>query len=250
MTSTTSRRPRAARGEGHVLRGEIVAAARALVVEKQSFEAVSMREVADRVGVTTPAIYRHFEDKDQLVAAVCDDVFTDIDAAMAEEQARFDEPLAQLIAIATAYARFAYAHPAQYRVVMMSPKCHRLEVDEVLDVIAHRRLVAAVIRCQDSGLLAADASPLVVSLALWTAVHGMVSVMLVRPEIAEWADPVVAAELVTRTALLGIAVQERLGALGAPGAGGAAALAARLDVLGSPRPVLGALPPPPVPGLD
>ena len=73
--STSSRRHRARRGQGEALRGEILAAARELLAETGNQEAVSVRAVAERVGITTPSIYLHFKDKDDLLDAVCADVF-------------------------------------------------------------------------------------------------------------------------------------------------------------------------------
>ena len=53
-------------------------------------DAVSIRAVADAVGVTPPSIYLHFADKDELIEAVVADVFAELDAAMlaAAESAR------------------------------------------------------------------------------------------------------------------------------------------------------------------
>jgi AcrR family transcriptional regulator len=65
--SAANRRPRLPRGEGRRLRGEIMAAAERLLIDTGSQEAVSIRAVADAVGVTPPSIYRHFADKSELI---------------------------------------------------------------------------------------------------------------------------------------------------------------------------------------
>ena len=72
MTSTAVKKPRrrASRGAGEQLRGEIVTAAKQLLADSASADAVSIRAVADAVGVTPPSIYLHFADKDALLAAV------------------------------------------------------------------------------------------------------------------------------------------------------------------------------------
>ena len=254
MAKPETRRRRAPRGEGHLLRGEILEAGRALVTELGSFDAVSVRAVAQRAGVSTPAIYLHFADKDALVDAICELVFMDLEAAMAAAVAALGpdpEPLAELRALAESYARFALEHTEEYRVVLMTPPGHVVDSKYILDTVTHQRLVAVIGRCQASGLLAPDASPIVVSLALWATVHGAVSLFLARPVLRAWGDPVEVALAVSSVAVIGIASLERLGLEGATvftGDLSAHDLAQRLDTaLGPPHVVLDSLNPPPLP---
>jgi AcrR family transcriptional regulator len=65
------KRRRAARGSGEQLREEILNAATDLLLETGHAKDVSIRSVAQRVGVTPPSIYLHFADKDALLDAVC-----------------------------------------------------------------------------------------------------------------------------------------------------------------------------------
>ena len=64
------RRPRLPKGEGRQLRDEILVATERLLLETGSAQAVSIRAVADAVGVTPPSIYRHFADKTALIFEV------------------------------------------------------------------------------------------------------------------------------------------------------------------------------------
>ncbi len=65
-----TRRQRAPRGSGDRLRDEILDATTDLLLDS-GVRAVSIRSVAQRVGVTPPSIYLHFADKDALLDAVC-----------------------------------------------------------------------------------------------------------------------------------------------------------------------------------
>src|ERR671919_168101 len=65
-----ARRPRARKGKGAALRDEILDATERLLLKLGSAEAVSIRSVADAVGVTPPSIYRHFTDKTELIFEV------------------------------------------------------------------------------------------------------------------------------------------------------------------------------------
>ena len=87
-------RPRSRRGEGERLRDEILAAADELLVETASEDAVSIRAVADAVGVTPPSIYRHFPDKTSLLVAVCLRSFDSFAEVMREARDP-DDPLAE-----------------------------------------------------------------------------------------------------------------------------------------------------------
>src|SRR5436190_16118530 len=113
------RRRRARRGEGELLRAEILAAARDLLAETGSESAVSIRAVADRVGVSPPSIYLHFPDKEALLEAVCAEVFTALDQAMETAAATTTDPFEALRARGLAYVRFALGNPEHYRLVLM-----------------------------------------------------------------------------------------------------------------------------------
>ena len=257
MSASKPRRHRAPRGEGHLLRGEILEAGRELVTELGSFDDVSVRAVAQRAGISTPAIYLHFADKEALVDAICELVFVDLEKAMEAAVAALGpapEPLAELRALAESYARFALEHPEEYRVVLMSPPGHVVDTEYILDTVTHRRLVAAVVRCQGAGLFAPSANPLVVSLALWSVVHGVVSLYIARPILSAWGEAVDVTLAVSSIAVCGIAALERLGIDDASLIGGdltAEDLALRLSTaLGPPHAVLDAMPSPPVPGTE
>ena len=59
-------------GEGESTRQRLLAAALELV-EEEGVEALSMRRLAARVGVSATALYRHFADKDELLQHLVDE---------------------------------------------------------------------------------------------------------------------------------------------------------------------------------
>ena len=77
----TPARTRARRGEGERLREEILDVAEDLLVSTGDENAVSIRAIAQRVGVTPPSIYLHFADKESLLWAVCEREFRPLCAA-------------------------------------------------------------------------------------------------------------------------------------------------------------------------
>src|SRR5206468_2799771 len=90
-----------------------------LLAESADTDAVSIRAVADAVGVTPPSIYLHFADKDALIEAVCADVFAELDAAMMTAGAQEEAPIRKLCAYGLAYVQFAIEHPEHYRLATM-----------------------------------------------------------------------------------------------------------------------------------
>jgi AcrR family transcriptional regulator len=135
-----------------VLRGTILAAATDLLAEVGKREAVSVRAVAERVGVTTPSIYLHFKDKDDLLDAVCASVFESLGAALQEAAAQASTPLERLLAQGRAYVRFALDKPEHYRLAFMVSG-HPKSVDDVLTDCCFQQFLKTVEECIESDVL-------------------------------------------------------------------------------------------------
>jgi len=184
----TATRTRAKRGEGEKLRDEILVAAERLLGEAGSKDGVSIRAIADACGVTPPAIYMHFADKDQLFLEVCSVRFREMDAWIGEAASKApDEPLESLRVMGEAYIRFGVEHPEAYRLLMMT--LHEGRIDEEgmeagRDAFMH--LVQAVDRCVKAGALG-DADPYETSLILWSGIHGLTSLFISFPNF-QWGD--------------------------------------------------------------
>jgi AcrR family transcriptional regulator len=212
MTGTTVRRRRASRGSGEQLREEIIAATKDLLAESANSDAVSIRAVADAVGVTSPSIYLHFADKDALIEAVVADVFAELDAAMVAAGDAVELPLAKLRAYGLAYVKFAVEHPEHYRVATMELRPGKEamgHLDHILADAAFAHFMETVRQCMDAGVFA-PGDPLPITLQLWSAAHGIASLMIAKPFLP-WGDLEAAADPVLCAAALGRAVADRLG---------------------------------------
>ncbi|HVE98471.1 MAG TPA: TetR/AcrR family transcriptional regulator [Mycobacteriales bacterium] len=165
------------------LRDEILAATAQLLVEKGDESLVSIRAVADAVGVTPPSIYLHFPDKEALIVEVCEQRFREFDAAQEAAAAQHTDPLESLKARGRAYVRFGLDHPEAYRILFMTRSVRAIELTgespEASDagVTALMHFVEAVRRCVDAGAFA-PADPMLIALKLWIAVHGVVSLLI------------------------------------------------------------------------
>jgi AcrR family transcriptional regulator len=189
MTATTpttaARRPRARKGEGAALRDEILAATERLLLELGSAEAVSIRAVAERVGVTPPSIYRHFADKNDLIFEVCAGHFTAFDEFLARASAGIDDPVERLRAMGLAYMRFGLANPEPYRIMFMTRADETPEEYQAVvlrDTGAFEQLLRCVQECIDAGRFRpeyTDASRL--AIGFWARVHGLTSLLVAKP---------------------------------------------------------------------
>jgi AcrR family transcriptional regulator len=221
MSSGTTPRPvrrRARRGSGEQLRAEIIAATKDLLAASADSDSVSIRAVADAVGVTSPSIYLHFADKDALIEAVVMDVFAELDAAIMAAGASVDAvqegPLALLCAFGLAYVKFAVDHPEHYRVATMELRDDDAgnvasELDVVLADAAFTHFMDVVSACMDVGIFA-KGDPVPVTLELWGAAHGIASLMIAKPYLP-WGDKEEFANRALRSAALGRAVNDMLG---------------------------------------
>lgn len=98
------------------LRGALIAAALAILEEGGDPAALSLREAARRAGVSAMAPYRHFVDKEALLAAVAMVGFERLGVALREAD-RSKIPIEALVGQGVAYVAFACANPSLFRLM-------------------------------------------------------------------------------------------------------------------------------------
>jgi AcrR family transcriptional regulator len=187
----TGRRARAPRGEGERLREEILAATEKLLLDTGDEAAVSIRAIADAVGVSPPSIYLHFADKDELIRSVCQLQFRKLDEVVAEALAGVDDPREMLRGRGQAYVRFGVAHPEHYRIMLMGKgqvSAEDFEAGLMPGMRSFRSLIENVQECMDTGVFATG-DPLRVATILWAAVHGMTSLLISVPCFPAFDEP-------------------------------------------------------------
>jgi len=149
---------------------EVVVAARRLL-EEEGAGALTMRRLAEQLGIKAPSLYKHLPDKTALEAAI-------IATGLEEAAARFEQAVdsattggdaagggaAAISALAAAYREFALAHPHLYRLMHNGPLPRRHLPAGVED-----RAAAPVMRVAGSRARAR---------ALWAFAHGMVMLEL------------------------------------------------------------------------
>lgn len=185
MSTAASARPRrrSRRGEGERLREEILAATTSLLSETGDADAVSIRAVAQAVGVSPPSIYLHFADKEALLDAACESVFSMLEERFDAACEGVDDPLQCLHLLGREYFAFAHENPEQFRIIFMrrSPEhINQMSPAELAAETAFRRLVGAIVGCQQQGLIG-PGEPTAYGIRLWTAIHGLTALMVSKP---------------------------------------------------------------------
>jgi AcrR family transcriptional regulator len=145
----------------------IRAAGKAL--EKEGIEALSLREVARRAGVSHNAPYRHFPEREALLAALAAEGFQWLDEAQRKAAAK-----GGLRAMGEAYVEFALAHPQRFRLMFggQVPLAKHPHLREVATK-AIEALAGALSATVPAGQDARDSS-----IAAWALVHGLSHLLL------------------------------------------------------------------------
>jgi AcrR family transcriptional regulator len=97
----------------------IVAAGRRLL-EQRGMDALTMRDVADAVGVRPPSLYKRVRGRSDLFRLILEDV-TDELTAVLDAATGSGDPVTDLRAMTTAYRRFAHTNPVAYT-LMYAPQ--------------------------------------------------------------------------------------------------------------------------------
>lgn len=186
------------------LRHSLVQAAIDLM-QTEAISQLSLRAVAKRLDISHNTPYKHFQNKDDLLAAVSEEGFRMLRQALeANLQQSPSDPLQQLQDIGIGYIQFAWEHPNLFRLMFgayrttLPPAIEPAEetgvtLSTLIDGFTRRAehgtpeltakgqafmvLVNVVSRCQQQGVIRAD-DPKQIALACWSIVHGLAMLLL------------------------------------------------------------------------
>src|SRR5215470_4413664 len=134
-------------------------------------EAVSIREICLRAGVTAPTIYHHFGDKQSLIDRVIDDCFTEFDRSLTRHRVSSD-PVEALRAGFDRYVEYGMKHPSHYRLIFQ----HRPARPTAAGTASYEKLRAAVARIAEAGRLRSSVDE--GAFAFWCTAHGVTSLLI------------------------------------------------------------------------
>jgi AcrR family transcriptional regulator len=149
------------------LRAALIAAARH-VLETARPEAITLKSLAHRLGVSQPAPYRHFASRDALLAAVAADGFERFRDALvaARDGARENEAF---LKSCLAYLEFARANRGVYRLMFASQLLREAD-DEALDRAAS---AAFDFLLEGAARIAPPERVRAIAVWIWSTLHGL-----------------------------------------------------------------------------
>jgi AcrR family transcriptional regulator len=190
VAATTPRRSaRKAKGDGHLRRAEILEAAERIFVA-EGYEGATIRKIADEVGVSSTALYMHFQDKGCILIEICERTLRLLYERNREIAAKPLDAVVRVKMMLDAYMRWGMEHPNAYQLVYsgrplasvgeipegtrdLSTQCYEIFRNVVTEIAAAGRL--------RTGTAESAAQ------TLWMCCHGVVTLLASRPNFG-WAE--------------------------------------------------------------
>jgi AcrR family transcriptional regulator len=197
------------------VRTAVLAAAVRLIGEG-GLAKLSMREVARAAGVSHQAPYHYFQDRESILAALCEEGFTILAERLSKGRDPDATPIARFTALARIYLEFAFDHPAMFR-LMFRPDMvdiERFPRAKACGDRAFAELIATVQDCIDAGLFPGRSQQGLVVLG-WSLAHGLACLLLDGPlamkvpDVAVAREPVITETLAVMQGLLESAVRAK-----------------------------------------
>lgn len=173
----------------------ILNAARELLITR-GVEAVTLREIAQRIEYSTTAIYVQFKDKQDLLEQMVREDLGAFSRALLAKAAIAD-PVQRLDALGEAYVEFALTMPRHYQMLFLTETTQQSQDparqhkpapgDEGYELLLH-----TVEECVQTGRFRPELrDPPALAQAIWASVHGLVSLLIVKGNVPffEWRQP-------------------------------------------------------------
>jgi AcrR family transcriptional regulator len=144
------------------------------LIEEKGANALTLREIGDRIGVSRTAAYRHFADKSELFKAIRETAFTDF-ADRLESARDGAEPscFARLEAMGHAYLKFAQERRAYYEVMFGATEGSPSPAgDRAFQVLA-----GTIEDGQRNGEIR-EGDPQMMATLVWAMVHGLATLQV------------------------------------------------------------------------
>lgn len=167
--------PSTAQGRRRSRNRQAILDAALALIQASGIDGWSMRELADRVDYTPGALYRYFDGKAALLAAITEDALQQLHDRLAACPTD-DEPRAGLEALGMAYLQFAADRPTQFRVGLIDMPSRRTSTSqEPATGSPYAILLRAVRAALASGALSSTDTfgAEEIAYTIWATVHGM-----------------------------------------------------------------------------
>ena len=148
-------------------------------IQTEGVDHLTLRTVGEKLGVSRTALYRHFSDKQALLAAVGREGFRMLRLALTDAWDQHGRGREGFEAMGMAYVNFAVTHPAHYRVMFgrFVESCAKDTAFVEEATSAFQVLVDSLVEQQQAGLVRKD-DPLLIARLVWSFVHGIAMLVI------------------------------------------------------------------------
>lgn len=152
------------------------------IVDTEGFDAITLREITQRLGTSRSAVYRHFESKEALMKGVIEQGYAQLDELFTpifRDKNRSVEERFELMS--RAYLQFAIEHPNLYR--LLFGERYREEREGICDYRDETQatglyaLIGLLLEAQEEGIVK-KADPMIQAATIWASVHGLASLLI------------------------------------------------------------------------
>lgn len=152
------------------------------MVDTEGFDAITLREITQRLGTSRSAVYRHFESKEALMKGVIEQGYAQLDELFTpifRDKSRSVEERFELMS--RAYLQFAVEHPNLYR--LLFGERYREEREGICDYRDETQatglyaLIGLLLEAQEVGIVR-KADPMIQAATIWASVHGLASLLI------------------------------------------------------------------------
>lgn len=148
------------------------------IVQKDGWQALSMRKLADAIEYSAPVIYSHFSGKEAIHAEFVRQGYQLLSDSLRGVGRRHTDPEAQIEALAEGYFDFGISHRSYYELMygLGMPSCEI--VKEISELHAFTEILKAPIILMLAGVPHPESDPVTKMRAFWSMLHGLVSIHL------------------------------------------------------------------------
>lgn len=166
------------------LRQAILDTAREILLT-EGYNSLSMRSIAKRIEYSSTTIYLYFKNKGEIIYHLSEEAlahqFETIKTAGSPEQS----PMMRLRAVLEAYIRFGISEPDRYKIIYMADISQYINVNRLLEQGRSADSLREILYMRVNDVLIASgcpADPEYVFQAIWANCHGIVSLLIGRPD--------------------------------------------------------------------
>ncbi len=157
-------------------RKKIAEAAQELYL-RDGVDGISMRKVAEMCGVSAPAIYRHFRNKEEMLSEIVVEALRVLEGYLRPGLEAAGTPYDRLLGMTEGYLSFALEQPRYFDFAFLVPSPETEPIPQEIDkrnFSTFKVAIEQVAACIEQGILGED-DPLETSIIVWAEVHGLVT---------------------------------------------------------------------------